>query len=53
MRQNWKPNPVEVLDYHFSFLEDLGLGEAILANAFIINDIPYHWKKGKIEAWNG
>jgi hypothetical protein len=22
-----------------------------LANAFIIYDIPYYWKKGKIERW--
>jgi len=24
---------------------------AILANAFVIKNIPYYWKKGTIELW--
>jgi uncharacterized protein YqjF (DUF2071 family) len=52
VRQNWKPAPLEVADYHFSFLEKMNLREAKLANAFVIKDIPYYWKKGKIEKWN-
>jgi uncharacterized protein YqjF (DUF2071 family) len=51
VRQNWKPEPVKVLDYHISFLDSLNLNGVILANAFIIHDIPYYWKKGKIEQW--
>jgi hypothetical protein len=51
VRQNWKPMPVKVLDYKFSFIDNLKLAEARLANAFIIRNIPYHWKKGKIEKW--
>jgi len=27
------------------------LNEIKLANAFIIESIPYYWKKGKIEQW--
>ena len=53
VRQNWKPNPVKVIDYDFSFLRSLNLKEATLANAFIIRNIPYYWKKGKKEKWNG
>ncbi len=49
VRQNWKPKPVKVIDYHFSFLESMNLEGIVLANAFIINDIPYFWKKGKTE----
>jgi len=51
VRQNWTPNPVKVLDYHFDFLSSLQLKNPVLANAFIIKEIPYYWKKGKIEQW--
>lgn len=52
VRQNWTPQPVKVYDHHISFLKNLHLKDVILANAFIIHDIPYYWKKGKIEQWN-
>ncbi|MEO6819221.1 MAG: DUF2071 domain-containing protein [Ginsengibacter sp.] len=51
VRQNWTPSPVKVIDYNFSFLNNRKLNEVTLANAFIINDIPYYWQKGKIEKW--
>ncbi len=51
VRQNWTPNPVKVIDYHFNFLETLNLNNPVLANAFVIKNIPYYWKKGKIELW--
>ena len=51
VRENWKPMAVNVLDHHFSFIDDLKIPEARLANAFIIRKIPYYWKKGKIESW--
>ena len=51
VRENWKPSPVKVIDHNFSFLNKLKLTEATLANAFIIRNIPYYWKKGKIELW--
>ncbi|MFL5730778.1 MAG: DUF2071 domain-containing protein [Cytophagaceae bacterium] len=52
VRQNWTPGPVKVTDYHFSFLNALQLKNPVLANAFIIRNIPYYWKKGKMEKWN-
>jgi hypothetical protein len=51
VRQNWTPNPVKVIDYNFDFLSTLKLENPVLANAFIIKNIPYYWKKGKIEKW--
>lgn len=51
VRQNWIPNPVEVIDYEFDFLKKLKLKNPILANAFIIKNVPYYWKKGKKEIW--
>ena len=51
VRQNWTPSPVKVIDYDFDFLNSLKLENPILANAFVIKNIPYYWKKGKIELW--
>lgn len=51
VRQNWTPSPVKVIDYKFEFLNTIKLKNPVLANAFIIRDIPYQWKKGKIELW--
>jgi uncharacterized protein YqjF (DUF2071 family) len=49
VRQNWRPEPVKVKSYHFEFLKSLKLRNVILANAFEIKNIPYQWKKGRIE----
>ena len=49
VRQNWTPAPVKIIAYDFAFLNSLQLENPILANAFIIKNIPYYWKKGKIE----
>ena len=51
VRENWKPIPVKVIDYNFSFIDNLKINDVKLANAFIIRNIPYYWKKGKIEQW--
>ena len=52
VRKNWVPKPVKVTRYSFSFLNDLKLHDIKLANAFVIENVPYYWKKGKIELWN-
>jgi hypothetical protein len=51
VRQNWHPSPVKVIEYNFEFLNRLKLQNSVLANAFVIKNIPYYWKKGKIELW--
>ncbi len=51
VRQNWTPSPVKVIDYDFEFLDTIKLQNPVLANAFVIRNIPYYWKKGKIEKW--
>jgi hypothetical protein len=51
VRQNWIPNPIMVTQYNFSFIDSLKFNGAVLANAFVISDIPYYWKKGKKEQW--
>jgi hypothetical protein len=49
VRQNWQPQPIEVISYEFEFLNSLQLQDVVLANAFEIKNIPYYWKKGKLE----
>lgn len=51
VRSGWKPRPVRVLRHEVPFLTELGHPRAVLANAFIVENIPYHWKKGTAEPW--
>lgn len=49
VRQNWKPRPIHVSNYTFQFLDQLQLDGLVLANAFEIEEVPYHWEAGKLE----
>lgn len=51
VRQNWKPAPIKIKSYSIDFINSLKLKNVVLANAFEITNIPYYWKKGKIEKW--
>ncbi|MBK7969924.1 MAG: DUF2071 domain-containing protein [Bacteroidetes bacterium] len=51
VREDWNPVPIKVKTFHFSFIDSLKLTNVILANAFEIKNIPYTWKKGKLEKW--
>lgn len=51
VRQNWKPKPIKVKNYNIGFLRTLKVENHVLANTFIIENIPYYWKKGKLESW--
>ena len=51
VRSSWEPRPVKVLNHHIDFIKTLGFKEYHLANAFIIENVPYYWKKGKTEIW--
>ncbi len=51
VRENWLPKPVEVVNYNIGFIEQKKFNGIVLANAFIIENIPYYWKKGKTEIW--
>jgi len=51
VRSNWKPTGINVLEHEFEFIKSMNFQGAVLANAFVINDIPYSWKSGKIEPW--
>ena len=51
VRENWIPVPVNVIHHKVSFINALGLKGLVLANAFLIKNIPYQWKKGRVEIW--
>jgi len=51
VRSNWKPEPLEVISEAVGFFEERNLENPVLANAFIVENIPYYWKKGKTEKW--
>ena len=52
VRSNWKPRAVPIKAYHLGFLNQLNLKGAVLASAFEVVNVPYYWKKGKLEQWN-
>lgn len=51
VRENWTPKPIKVVEYNLPFIDGLKLNNCVLANAFMVEDIPYSWKKGKIDLW--
>jgi len=48
-RLDWHPRAVHVEEHAFAFLNQLGLSDLRLSNAFVIERVPYHWKKGELE----
>ena len=51
VRQHWQPEPVAIEQAHVGFLNQLPLSSLVLANAFLVRNVPYHWKKGRAEQW--
>lgn len=49
LRQSWDPKPVAVHVRRATFLdrEPFCLTAPILANAFHVHDVPYHWQRGR------
>ena len=53
VRDHWQPTPVSVLRADVPIFKAIRVTDFMLASAFIIRDIPYHWKRGRTEQWNG
>jgi uncharacterized protein YqjF (DUF2071 family) len=51
VREDWTPKPVKVLESNVGFIDSLQLSGVVLANAFVISDISYYWKKGRKDKW--
>jgi hypothetical protein len=52
VRANWKPQPVRVQVLRNTFLEKPPVNQVppLLANAFHVQEIDYHWRRGRLEA---
>ena len=51
VRENWEPQPVKVIRATSGFIDQKKINGLVLANAFLVENIPYYWKKGKTETW--
>jgi len=51
VREDWEPRPVAVTNMQITFPEMLQNNGLQLANAFVVENIPYSWKKGKLDPW--
>jgi uncharacterized protein YqjF (DUF2071 family) len=48
-RQHWEPRPITVADCRVSLFDDAPFSGTtpVLANAFVVEDVAYHWKRGR------
>jgi uncharacterized protein YqjF (DUF2071 family) len=49
VREAWRPRPVRVLEAVIPYLAEQGLADPVLASAFVIEGVPYHWAPGRRE----
>lgn len=47
VREAWRPRPVRVEEAVVPFFAERGLPGAVLASAFMIEGVPYHWAPGR------
>lgn len=48
-RVDWHPRPIAVQQCSFAFLDKMKLSDLRLANAFVMDHVPYEWKRGITE----
>jgi hypothetical protein len=49
VRQHWRPRPVRVVEARVPFFAERALDAPVLASAFLVEDVPYHWNAGRRE----
>lgn len=49
VRTDWKPLPMEVEEHSVPFFDPMNFSEMKLANAFLVERVPYFWRKGRTE----
>jgi uncharacterized protein YqjF (DUF2071 family) len=49
-RQHWEPRPITVHNWRVALFDESPFRETtpILANAFMVEDVAYHWKRGRV-----
>ncbi|MCF6313560.1 MAG: DUF2071 domain-containing protein [Verrucomicrobiales bacterium] len=48
-RSTWRPLAMGVEKWQVPFLQQRGLLQPCLANAFLVEQVPYEWQKGRLE----
>lgn len=51
VREDWAPKPVKGVESKVGFFDSLQLEDVVLANAFVISNVPYYWEKGRKDKW--
>lgn len=51
VRKQWLPQPVDLVSCDIGFFKRDEFKNAVLANTFLFQNIPYNWKKGRTEKW--
>lgn len=51
VRDNWNPRPVSIHFQSSPFFRNLNIQGLRLASGFLVENIPYTWKKAKKEIW--
>lgn len=51
IREHWQPKPVNVVKSKISYLDQMNFNKINLANAFFVENISYHWRKGRFDTW--
>jgi hypothetical protein len=51
VREDWTPQPAAIIRSEIGFIKEKRFKNIVTANAFVVQNIPYHWKKGKVEIW--
>jgi len=49
-RENWQPRPLEIISQQVGFLTRFTDPAPVLASAFTVENIPYRWRKGRLES---
>jgi len=49
-RQHWEPRPIAVAAWRVAMFDDAPFRGVtpVLANAFVVEDVAYHWKRGRV-----
>ncbi len=51
VREHWDSAPAEVIRGNVEFVNSLAIKGLVLASAFVVQNIPYLWEKGRLELW--
>lgn len=51
VRSQWKPRPMGILEEEVPFFSRLDPGPMRLANAFLVENVDYTWRRGRVEVW--